>query len=81
MSARAINAKWTAPREGHLERLVADPKAGRKRGPVGFHCMKLGWTQWRWTAPIGDPQRRTDGEELTDAGHAVLARWRNGDRS
>lgn len=41
------------------------------RAQTGYHCMRLGWTEW-----VYDKAGKVVGERLTPAGRAVLASFR-----
>lgn len=45
MAHYRLHPHLTPGRRAWLERLHRGP-AKRGRGPVGFQCMTLGWTQW-----------------------------------
>ena len=73
MSRRTIWPDLTPGRRAWLERLEREGVVdGRGKGPIGFQCMRLGWTQWVRGATDG----RFFGEALTDAGREVLRRAR-----
>ncbi len=78
MGTWKLREKWTQHREdwlGQLAECGPGRRGDNRTGPVGFACMQFGWTQWvkRDGVFVG-------GEELTDLGREVLARWRAGDR-
>lgn len=62
-----IHPHLTPGREAWLRKLLNGP-AKRGRGPAGFQCMKLGWTEWDYRTPSG--------EQIT----ASAAKERYGDR-
>ncbi len=48
--------------------------APRGKGPHGYLCMRVGWTEWIWK-----PDRSgVCGERLTDEGMRVLELWASG---
>lgn len=62
---------YTPGRHARLAEVEAAGDAGapRARGPVGFQCMRLGWTQW--ARPLAADSR----ELLTAEGMRVLEDW------
>lgn len=67
---------WTAARQRRLEAVAADPYAPRGSGPAGYHCMRLGWTDWARDryGKLKEPYR----EVLTEEGLRVLTDWQAG---
>jgi hypothetical protein len=55
-------------RRAWLEQLEADGPAARGRGPIGYQCMRLGWTQWE-----RDAQGVITGrDQITEVGRRML---------
>lgn len=71
--SRALYPRMTLARWAWLERLEREEIVrDRGKGPTGYHCMRLGWTQWvRGTTDLD-----IYGEALTKAGRQALAEWR-----
>lgn len=64
---RVLRPRATTGRLEWLRAVANDATAKRQRGSVGYDCMQLGWTQWRY-----DADGNIGGEELTDTGRAIL---------
>jgi hypothetical protein len=75
MSAYRLHPRLTPGRRAWMERLRARGSAKRSRGPVGYQCMTLGWTQWVFRK--GD-QARPQAEVIAEFGSwgaAIEAGW------
>lgn len=72
MSRYTLRNQITPGRLAWLKTLEAGPTQ-RGRGPVGFQCMRLGWTRW---VNISDGVL----EELTEEGRAALKAYRDARR-
>jgi hypothetical protein len=86
VTSQVIHPRLTPVRRAWLESLATLGVATRGRGRTGYDCMQLGWTKWIWVDRETGARLTADevrergyrdieiiGEELTDAGRAVLA--------
>lgn len=86
MTSQTVHPRLTPVRRAWLEWLATLGVASRGRGRTGYDCMKLGWTQWAYADVVTGARLTADevqarnyrdfayiGEELTDAGRAILA--------
>lgn len=62
----------TPARQRWLERLEQSPTIRRAHSKTAFHCMRLGWTEYRKREPADIWPK----EQLTAKGRRVLAEWR-----
>lgn len=69
-----IHARYTPARHQWLRTLADAPGTNRRRGQVGFQCMRLGWTEWVYV-PSPLAWWRINGEKLTEAGWIQLWEW------
>jgi hypothetical protein len=85
LTSQVLHPLLTPARRTWLESLAALGIATRGRGRTGFNCMQIGWTKWVWVDTKTGAQLTADevrerghrdvkiiGEELTDAGRAIL---------
>jgi len=61
--SRLLHPDMTKPRKAWLEHLLAHGPAKRRKSPVGFNCMQLGWTEWNYSLPDGTPVTKADAKE------------------
>jgi len=53
--SRLLHPIMTPARKAWLEHLRDHGPAKRGKSPVGFNCMRLGWTEWNYSLPGGTP--------------------------
>jgi len=69
------HARQTPARRAWLERLEGSPAIRTEQGLTAFHCMRLGWTEYRKR----EPNELWPREQLTAEGRRILAEWRAND--
>jgi len=71
-----IHARYTPTRHRWLRSVAKGVGVdSRGRGPTGYHCMQLGWTEWKRGA-----SGLIVGEQLTDAGRDLLRTWERNEK-
>lgn len=75
MTRPRLFATRTPARQAWLERLEHSPAVRTASGQTAFHCMRLGWTEYRKRELIDLWPK----EQLTAEGRRVLAQWRADD--
>ena len=71
--------RWLSPkRKEWLEKLAREGVAQRPKSNVGYHCMRLGWTEWAFLSFLGvqgiishDEARRQFGDGWWEHGETV----------
>lgn len=74
MARYPLQPNQTPVRRAWLETLYKG-HAKRTKGPTGFQCMRLGWTEWV------DIKNNDFRECLTLEGFDILEQWRKADES